>query len=366
MRTAVSLRLNNIRWAVPPVSCLGGVFAVDEIVIAEICARLTLVKGCAEPRGLAITILQPTLLLSCGGAPVSQHDPCTCSQIQRFRASLGDLRLHVALARVRQLLPRIFYRVTVVVEGVTVHLACHAQAARSGTPAQVLALTVEKIALPMPEDSSSQLQPQPGAQKSGIKQSREINTRNICVACCVGSNRFSLLSRWGFTVRLEHIGGCQGHAKCPSCIEITFDAKAMALTVEEAAAPSMSAAISCVKEQLAFSAIRAHRPRRAVRESVVCWWQYALKGVLHQLHSYNGAASVTCLRQLPAYVQAAKRCTHWTSACLSGVFAVPVRYSLMPATEQPHLVKAGDLNPPGIVKPHATLNVQDRAYSTAV
>jgi hypothetical protein len=180
----------------------------------------------------------------------------------------------------------------------------------------------------MPGDSSSQLLRVRRGQAPCAKLSRAIDTRNICLTCRSDSSNFRLLTRWGFAVRLDHATACRGQITGPPLIEITVDAKAVALTVEEAAVPSMSAAILCIKEQLDFSAIRAHRLHHAVRESVVGWWQYAVKGVIQQLHSYNGAASVTCLRQLPAYVQAAKRGTHVKSACQSGVFAVQAGYAV--------------------------------------
>jgi hypothetical protein len=146
--SAVSLRVKDIRWDVPPVAFLGGVFAVDDIFIAEICARLTLVAGHAEPRGLAITMVRPTLRLNCGRAPVShlQHGSCTCVRIQRFKELLGNLRLRIVPARAQKVLARLFCRVSAVVEGVSVQLACHTQAASNGTSAQVLALTVDSHA----------------------------------------------------------------------------------------------------------------------------------------------------------------------------------------------------------------------------
>jgi Vacuolar sorting-associated protein 13, N-terminal len=288
---------------------------VEHMSIAEV--RLSLLPS----GGLQITIAEPHLRLSCRQV-FEVHDPhmrCNASQLRRFLKLLHSPARLRRLGGMHTLVQWLLRRVTVTVEDTSVRLTCGGPLTSSTDNALEVCVDMQRLSMDLPHRTSGNQLSQPRLHRSA-NHSRDVHARNICVAClCNSTRRFRVINRWGFAVSVKRARTTDVQAITPR-IELSVQANALMLTMDNAAVPSIMNVLSYIQQHLTFAAVRAHRPRSAIRDDVIAWWQHAAKSVIQCMRGRRSNVSVACLRHLPRLMKAYQQAGSSGILCPTGAF----------------------------------------------
>lgn len=256
---------------------------------------------------VALTIDEPDIRLGFDdpACQVGRSGACDAAQAKRLHAVLNGAHSIAASEAVHRLLRRIFSPVALTVKRAFVSLAC---APSGSASASSLTLTVEWLSAPLPYEAAPRLAADCAQRANGAallpQRARELHARNVSVAVVGHGGSAPILHRWAFAVRVSAPRAQRGHTAALPCLAVVSDVKAVTLRLTHATAPQLLSVLAQVEAHSGATARRPHKPLISVTDAAHQWWQYAAKAVIQQMRQRQSAASVTCLRHLPAYVRA--------------------------------------------------------------